>query len=74
MHTILLIGKMNTLLMDMNDYLRQYFTVQISTENPQSAVGMIKVTKPELILIRYPPLAAALRNASFQVQSSTQYS
>ena len=51
MHTILLIGKMNNLLKDMNDYLRQYFTVQISTENPQSAVGMIKVTNPELVLI-----------------------
>ena len=51
MKTILMIGKMNDLLKDMNAYLRQYFTVQISTENPQSAIGMIKVTSPELVVI-----------------------
>lgn len=51
MNKILFIGKMNDLTKDINDYLSKYFRIQISMENPQTALGMVKVIEPELILI-----------------------
>ncbi len=51
MKTIMIIGKMNEMLKDLNSYLKHYFRVQICSDNVSMAVGMIKVTEPDLILI-----------------------
>ncbi|MBQ7584579.1 MAG: response regulator [Lachnospiraceae bacterium] len=51
MNKILMIGKMNDLTKDINDFLSRYFRVQLSMENPQTALGMVKVIEPDLILI-----------------------
>jgi len=51
MKTILVIGKMNELMRDLNDSLRRYFQMQLCVDNTQNAMGMIKVVKPDLILI-----------------------
>lgn len=51
MKTVLMIGKMNELMKDINDFLKQYFRVQLCAENPQNALGMVKVVQPDLILI-----------------------
>ena len=51
MKTIVLIGRMNEQLRKLNDYLRAHFHVQLCTENPQSAIGMVKVIGPDLILL-----------------------
>lgn len=51
MNRILFISKMNDLTKDINDYLSKYFRIQISMENPQTALGMVKVIEPDLILI-----------------------
>lgn len=51
MKKILMIGKMNDLTKDINDFLGKYFRVQLSMENPQTALGMVKVIEPDLILI-----------------------
>ena len=51
MKKVLMIGKMNDLTKDINDYLGKYFRIQLSMENPQTALGMIKVIEPDLILV-----------------------
>ncbi len=51
MKKILMIGKMNELTKDVNDFLGRFFRVQLCMENPQTALGMIKVIEPELIII-----------------------
>ncbi|MCR5338257.1 MAG: response regulator [Lachnospiraceae bacterium] len=51
MKTIMIIGKMNEMLKDLNDYLKAYFRVQICSDNVVTAMGMIKVTEPDLLLI-----------------------
>lgn len=51
MNTILMIGKMNELMKDISQYLRQYFSIQLCAENVQNALGMVKVVEPQLILI-----------------------
>ncbi len=51
MHTILMIGKMNELMKDISQFLRQYFSVQLCTENVQNALGMVKVVEPQLVLV-----------------------
>ena len=51
MKTILLIGKMNELIKDVNNYLKKYFTVQLCADNTNNAMGMVKVVEPDLIII-----------------------
>ena len=51
MKKILLIGKLNDMLKDLNAYLSGYFHVQLCSENPNVLMGMIKVVNPDLILI-----------------------
>lgn len=51
MNTIVMIGKMNELMKNINGFLRQYFSVQLCSENPKNAIGMVKVVEPELVLI-----------------------
>ncbi|MBQ8956206.1 MAG: response regulator [Lachnospiraceae bacterium] len=51
MKKILMIGKMNELTKDVNDFLSKYFRIQLSMENPQTALGMVKVIEPDLVLI-----------------------
>ncbi|MBR1854622.1 MAG: response regulator [Lachnospiraceae bacterium] len=51
MKTVLMIGKVNELMKDINDYLKHYFRVQLCAENPQNALGMIKVVQPDLVLV-----------------------
>ena len=51
MRKIILIGKMNETVKDLNTFLSQYFHVQICSENPQSIFGMLEVVGPEVVLI-----------------------
>ncbi len=51
MKTIMLIGKMNELMKNVNEYLHRFFRVQLCTENSSNVIGMIKVVEPELVLI-----------------------
>lgn len=51
MKKILMIGKMNDLTKDINDFLGRYFRMQLAHENPQTALGMVKVIEPDLIII-----------------------
>lgn len=51
MNTIIMIGKMNEMMKDIHGYLRQYFHVQLCAENPKNALGMVKVVRPELIVV-----------------------
>ena len=51
MKKIVFIGIMNDMTKDIHDFLGKYFRVQLCTENPQSALGMVKVIEPELVLI-----------------------
>lgn len=51
MKTVIIIGKMNKLMKDLNDYLKIYFHIQICADNISNAAGMIKVVEPELAVI-----------------------
>ncbi len=51
MKKILFIGKFNSLTEDTNAFLKQYFNVQISSENVDAVKGMLKMSGPDLVLI-----------------------
>ncbi|MCM1539866.1 MAG: response regulator [Blautia sp.] len=51
MKKILLIGKLNDIIKDVNSYLSEYFHVQLCSENASVVEGMLKVVKPDLALI-----------------------
>lgn len=51
MKQILLVGKMNDIVKDVNLYLSQYFHVQLCSEKESVFEGMLKMVKPDLVLI-----------------------
>lgn len=51
MKKIIMIGKMNEMLKEINDYLHHFFRIQLCTENTQNTLGMLKVVEPDLIII-----------------------
>ena len=51
MKTILLIGKMNEIMKDLNEFLSNHFKVQIATDNAEALAGLIKVTQPDLVMV-----------------------
>lgn len=51
MKRILLIGKLNNIVKDVNTYLSEHFSVQLCSENTNVVEGMLKITKPDLVLI-----------------------
>lgn len=59
MKTILLIGKFNSLTEDTNAYLAQYFTVQLCSENTDAVRGILKMSRPDLVLISLAGLTEA---------------
>lgn len=51
MKKILLIGKLNSVVKETNQFLSQYFHVQLCSENANVLEGMIKIVNPDLVLI-----------------------
>ena len=51
MKKILLIGKLNTVVNETNQFLSQYFHVQLCSENAGVLEGMLKIVNPDLVLI-----------------------
>ena len=51
MKKILLIGKLNTVVKETNQFLSQYFHVQLCSENAAVVEGMLKIVNPDLVLI-----------------------
>ncbi len=51
MKNILLIGKMNEILRELNQFLSKNFRVQLSTDDVSVLSGVIKVAEPDLILV-----------------------
>lgn len=51
MKNILLIGKLNELVKDMNQHLSKDFHVQLSSESTVMIQGMLKVVEPDLVII-----------------------
>lgn len=51
MKNILLIGKLNDIVKNVNMYLSNYFHVQLCSENASIWEGMLKMVKPDLVLI-----------------------
>lgn len=51
MKKILLIGKLNTIVNEMNQFLSQYFHVQLCSENAGVLEGMLKIVKPDLVIV-----------------------
>ena len=51
MRKILLIGKMNEMVKDLNMYLSKCFQVQLCSPNTEAMMGILSVAQPELVLI-----------------------
>lgn len=51
MKKVLLIGKLNSVVKEMNQFLAQYFHVQLCSENANVLEGMMKIVNPDLVLI-----------------------
>ena len=51
MKKILLIGKLNNVVRETNQFLAQYFHVQLCSENANVLEGMMKIVDPDLVLI-----------------------
>lgn len=51
MKKILLIGKLNNVVKEINKFLSQYFHVQLCSENANVLKGMLKIINPDLVLI-----------------------
>lgn len=51
MKKILLIGKLNTVVNETNQFLSQYFHVQLCSENAGVLEGMLKIVNPDLVVI-----------------------
>ncbi len=47
----MLVGRLNTALKEMNQFLLQHFYVQLCSENASILEGMIKIVHPDLVLI-----------------------
>lgn len=65
MKKVLLIGKMNEILEDLNRFLSEYFGVQIGTDNVQTLPGLIRMTSPDLIIISLVGLTYAGQQSVF---------
>jgi len=51
MKKILLIGKLKSVVKETNQFLSQYFHVQLCSENANVAEGMLRIVDPDLVLI-----------------------
>ena len=51
MKKIILIGKLNSIVKETNQFLAQYFHVQLCSENENVLEGMMKIVNPDLVLI-----------------------
>lgn len=51
MRKVILIGRFNTILHEINDELIQYFSVQMCVNNPDMVKGMLKLNKPNLVIL-----------------------
>ena len=51
MKKILLIGKMNEVVKDLNAFLSKRFHVQLCSDNPSVAEGMLSVVGPDIVII-----------------------
>jgi len=51
MKKILLIGKLNNAIKDIDEYLSKYFKVQLTSENINTVEGMLKIMQPDLVII-----------------------
>ncbi len=68
MHTIVMIGKANAQTQALHTYLRQYFTVQLCTEDAPTALGMVRVVAPELIVVSLAGMTTADRSVFVGLQ------
>lgn len=51
MKKILLIGKLNNIMKETNQFLSQFFHIQLCSENVTVLEGMLKIVNPDLVLI-----------------------
>ena len=51
MKRILLVGKMNEVVKDVNGFLSQRFHVQVCSENTSVVFGMLDIVKPDIVII-----------------------
>lgn len=51
MRKILLFGKLNEITKDVNLYLQPYFQLQMCSENMEIAMGMLKIFKPDAVIV-----------------------
>lgn len=65
MKKILLFGKLNEITKDINHYLRDYFQVQLCSENVEIGIGMMKIYQPDAVIISLVGLYEAAHGSFF---------
>ncbi len=65
MKKILLFGKLNEITKDINAYLRDYFQVQLCSENVETVIGMLKIFQPDMVIISLVGLYETAHSAIF---------
>lgn len=71
MKKILLVGKLNNVVKELNTFLSQFFYVQLCSENMNVLEGMMKIVDPDLVLISL--IGAYDINTSIFFMLSEQY-
>ena len=66
MKKVLLIGKMNSVVKEINQFLSQYFHVQLCSENANVLEGMVKIVHPDLVLISLIVFSNTTRTSSLR--------
>lgn len=51
MRSMLLVGKINTILIDINKYFSNYFKVQVASDDADQLPGFIKAVDPEIVIL-----------------------
>ena len=65
MKKVLLFGKLNEITKDINHYLRDYFQVQLCSENVEIGIGMMKIYQPDAVIISLVGLYEAAHGSFF---------
>lgn len=64
MRNMILIGKMNEVMVDLNKFLSEYFRIQVVSEKGEGLAGFIKMSEPDIIVFSLVGIYSDDQNAS----------
>ncbi len=70
MKKVMLIGKLNATVNELNNLLSQYLILQLCSEDPSAVPGMMRIVKPDLVIISLVGGAAEIDISVFRLLST----